>query len=63
MMDFQTEPFYATMERHDAINMLNAHRDELAAKHGVRSLSLFVATAFAAPGFWLVILVRRNVRR
>jgi predicted nucleotidyltransferase len=44
-MDFQTEPFYTTMKRHDAINLLNAHRDELAAKHGARSLSLFGSVA------------------
>ena len=44
-MDFQTEPFYTTMKRHDAINLLNTHRDELAAKHGVRNLSLFGSVA------------------
>tara|TARA_Y100001960_G_C14590619_1_gene785433 strand:- start:672 stop:965 length:294 start_codon:yes stop_codon:yes gene_type:complete len=29
------------MKRHDAINLLRAHRVELATKHGVHSLSLF----------------------
>ena len=33
------------MKRHDAINLLRAHRVELAAKHGVRSLSLFGSVA------------------
>ena len=33
------------MKRHDAINLLNTHRDELAAKHGVCSLSLFGSVA------------------